>query len=170
VRAYAPSCSFKPRPRAPPPDPRLKPGPVFLASEGVINPLGESKAELAVLNPSSEASSGGGRREKRQSCVSRAIMPMFLCCALSPRPLSWCRSEELLRPRKQLLLVLIPPSEVDDVQGKPGQAAFFSERAHDSAHGSRGKGRRSSQIIRGGESVLNSEAPHHVLQSSKSSR
>ena len=35
VRAYAPSRSSKSRPRAPPPDPRLKPGPLFVASRGV---------------------------------------------------------------------------------------------------------------------------------------
>ena len=32
VRAYASIRSSKPRPRAPIPDPRLKPGPVFVAS------------------------------------------------------------------------------------------------------------------------------------------
>ena len=36
VRAYAPTRSSKSHPRAPPPDPRLKPGPVFVASGGVI--------------------------------------------------------------------------------------------------------------------------------------
>ena len=34
-RAYAPTRSSKAHPRAPPPDPRLKPGPVFVASGGV---------------------------------------------------------------------------------------------------------------------------------------
>ena len=37
VRALAPARSSKSHPRAPPPDPRLKPGPVFVASGGVIN-------------------------------------------------------------------------------------------------------------------------------------
>ena len=37
VRAYAPTRSSKPHPRAPPPDPRLKLGPVFVASGVVIN-------------------------------------------------------------------------------------------------------------------------------------
>jgi len=35
VRAYAPARYSKPQPRAPSPDPRLKPGPVFVASGGV---------------------------------------------------------------------------------------------------------------------------------------
>ena len=35
--AYAPARSSKPHPRAPPPDPRSKPGPVFVASGGVIS-------------------------------------------------------------------------------------------------------------------------------------
>jgi len=35
VRTYAPTRSSEPHPRAPPPDPRLKPGPVFVASGGV---------------------------------------------------------------------------------------------------------------------------------------
>ena len=35
VSAYAPTHSSKPQPRAPPPDPRLKPRPVFVASGGV---------------------------------------------------------------------------------------------------------------------------------------
>ena len=35
VRAYAPTRSSKPHPRAPPPDPRLKLGPVFVTSGGV---------------------------------------------------------------------------------------------------------------------------------------
>ena len=35
-RACAPTRSSKPHPRAPPPDPRLKPGPVFVTSGGVI--------------------------------------------------------------------------------------------------------------------------------------
>jgi len=35
VRAYTPTRSSKPHPWAPPPDPRLKPGPVFVASGGV---------------------------------------------------------------------------------------------------------------------------------------
>ena len=37
VRAYAPARSSKPHPWAPPPDPRLKSGPVFVASGGVMN-------------------------------------------------------------------------------------------------------------------------------------
>ena len=36
VRAYASTHSSKPHPRAPPPDPRLNPRPVFVASGGVI--------------------------------------------------------------------------------------------------------------------------------------
>ena len=34
VRAYAPTRSSKSHPQAPPPDPRLKPGPAFIASGG----------------------------------------------------------------------------------------------------------------------------------------
>ena len=37
VRAYAPTRSSMPHPRAPPPDPRLTPGPVFVVSGGVIS-------------------------------------------------------------------------------------------------------------------------------------
>jgi len=37
VRAYAPTRSSKPHPRAPPLDPRLKPGPVFVTSGGVTS-------------------------------------------------------------------------------------------------------------------------------------
>ena len=48
VRAYAPTRSSKPQPRAPPLDPRLKPGPVFVASGGVIITQGDS-AQLGAL-------------------------------------------------------------------------------------------------------------------------
>ena len=37
---YAPTRSSKSPPRAPPPDPRLKPGPVFVASGGIISATG----------------------------------------------------------------------------------------------------------------------------------
>ena len=39
VRAYAPACSSEPLPRAPAPDPRVKPGPVFVASGIPFCPL-----------------------------------------------------------------------------------------------------------------------------------
>jgi len=45
VRAYAPTHFSKPHPRAPPPDPRLTPGPVFLDSGDVTR--NSSGQELA---------------------------------------------------------------------------------------------------------------------------
>ena len=83
VRAYAPTRSSKPHLRAPPPGPRLKPGPVFVASGGVISAkkarrvydgshkvmgvLNEKRRGADALRARSSAFSGPTRRAEIKS-------------------------------------------------------------------------------------------------------
>ena len=47
-RACVPTCSSKPHPRAPPPDPRFKPGPVFVTSRSLIKGRRSASAASAL--------------------------------------------------------------------------------------------------------------------------
>ena len=74
VCAYAPARSSKPHPRAPLPDPRFKPGPVFVASGGVNR---HSRCQPAAPRPFSSPpiaprphSPHGRRRCSRGRCSS----------------------------------------------------------------------------------------------------
>ena len=51
VRAYAPTRFTKPHPRAPPPEPRLKPGPVLVASGGLKNGPMPKRGERRAAAP-----------------------------------------------------------------------------------------------------------------------
>ena len=70
VRANAPTRSSKPHPRAPPPDPRLKLGPVFVASGGVIT-CAALEHEVAVRLQVS--SSKPGRRARGEGTNKASV-------------------------------------------------------------------------------------------------
>ena len=67
VRAYASTRSSKPHPRAPPPDPRLKPGPVFVASGGVI--IEKSQRASQCIENDFRTSIFGGRFRLSAECA-----------------------------------------------------------------------------------------------------
>ena len=76
-RACAPTRSSKSHPRAPPPDPRLKPGPAFVTSGGVISPFWEEPEPIpGIPNLSSSIHAAGQRcapQAKHGTCrLSRA--------------------------------------------------------------------------------------------------
>ena len=67
VRAYAPSRFSKPRPRAPPPDPLLKPGPVFVASGGVITGAPKTANATELSSCAARGRTAAGRGTRRES-------------------------------------------------------------------------------------------------------
>ena len=91
VRACAPTCSSKLNPWAPPPDPRLKPGPVFAPSGGIITPTIPTRVALRRFSERARVHCQSGM-PLHMSCKSESYgksLDLFRSCTAVARRETW---------------------------------------------------------------------------------